>query len=62
MLQNIKSEISAAYEGYPLDFLFNFGWVVAIGVMMAGALFATKKWPAQQVNQAADDDDEEVAN
>ncbi|MFC0013695.1 MULTISPECIES: sodium-dependent transporter [Allobacillus] len=62
MLQNIKSEISAAYEGYPLDFLFNFGWVVAIGAMMVGALFATKKWPAQQVNQAADDEDEEVAN
>ncbi|MRG85168.1 sodium-dependent transporter [Salinibacillus xinjiangensis] len=46
MLQNLKNEIvGEAYGGYPKEFLFNFGWLVAIGAMLLGAVFAMKKWP-----------------
>ena len=64
MIQNLRQEIATPYEGYPLDFLFNFGWLVAIGAIMVGALFATKQWPNQQLTSSAktEDDDEEVAN
>ncbi|MDL4839946.1 sodium-dependent transporter [Aquibacillus rhizosphaerae] len=45
MLQNLKTEVSRYYEDYPYEFLFNYGWVVAIGAMFAGALITIKKWP-----------------
>ncbi|MGP4040596.1 sodium-dependent transporter [Gracilibacillus sp. D59] len=47
MLQNLKTEVTQAYGDYPIEFLFNFGWVVAIGAMFAGALLTTKKWPSK---------------
>ncbi|KAB8131789.1 sodium-dependent transporter [Gracilibacillus oryzae] len=45
MLQNLKTDLSRPYEDYPIEFLFNFGWLVAIGAMLIGALISTKKWP-----------------
>ncbi|UOQ48164.1 sodium-dependent transporter [Gracilibacillus caseinilyticus] len=45
MLLNLKNELSDAYEGYPIDFLFKYGWIVAIGAMLFGALLTIKKWP-----------------
>ncbi len=45
MLQNLSNDIANNYGDYPIDFLFNFGWVVAIGAMFFGALMTTKKWP-----------------
>ncbi|WP_058306828.1 sodium-dependent transporter [Gracilibacillus massiliensis] len=47
MLQNLKTEVSRSYEDYPIDFLFNFGWVVAIGAMLLGAVITIKKWPTK---------------
>ncbi|GAA0303282.1 NSS family neurotransmitter:Na+ symporter [Gracilibacillus halotolerans] len=47
MLQNLRNDLEIPYEGYPLDFLFNFGWLLAIGVMFIGALLTTKKWPSK---------------
>ncbi|MBM7570971.1 sodium-dependent transporter [Aquibacillus albus] len=70
MLQNLKSELTGSidpetgelvfYGKYPVDFLFNYGWVVAIGAMFVGALFTLKKWPK---NSGAKNksQDEEVA-
>ncbi|GAE92875.1 sodium-dependent transporter [Gracilibacillus boraciitolerans JCM 21714] len=47
MLQNLKTDLSSAYGDYPIDFLFNFGWLVAIGAMLIGAIITVKKWPAK---------------
>ncbi|WP_208589073.1 sodium-dependent transporter [Gracilibacillus suaedae] len=47
MLKNLRTEVSRPYEDYPIDFLFSFGWVVAIGAMFVGALFTIKKWPSK---------------
>ncbi|WP_138418538.1 sodium-dependent transporter [Aquibacillus sediminis] len=63
MLQNLRTEVSRNYEGYPTDFLFNYGWLVAIGAMFIGALITIKKWPKKEVQSDVDDDeaDKEVA-
>ncbi|WP_130859747.1 sodium-dependent transporter [Gracilibacillus phocaeensis] len=45
MLQNLKGDLEENYAGYPIDFLFNFGWLVALGAMLIGALITMKKWP-----------------
>ncbi|WP_181349538.1 sodium-dependent transporter [Thalassobacillus sp. CUG 92003] len=45
MIQNITTELSAAYEGYPVAFLIGFGAVVAVGAIVVGFLFSLKKWP-----------------
>ena len=47
MLQNLRNDLQIPYEGYPFDFLFNFGWLLAIGVMFLGALLTIKKWPSK---------------
>lgn len=47
MLQNLRTDIAENYSGYPIEFLFSFGWVVAIGAMFFGALMTTKKWPKE---------------
>ncbi|MDC3412352.1 sodium-dependent transporter [Aquibacillus sp. 3ASR75-11] len=61
MLQNLKNEISGAYGDYPIEFLFNYGWIVAIGAMFVGALLTLKKWPNDAANSNQDSEDEEVA-
>lgn len=50
MLQNLSGDLQENYGGYPIDFLFNFGWVVAIGAMFIGALMTIKKWPGEKDN------------
>ena len=47
MLQNLRNDLAVPYEGYPYEILFNFGWLVAIGVIFLGALFTIKKWPSK---------------
>ncbi|WP_226035920.1 sodium-dependent transporter [Aquibacillus saliphilus] len=68
MFQNLKTEVvgdpetGAPYGGYPLEFLFTYGWVVAIGAMFVGALMTVKKWP-KNASEAKlhDSEDEGVA-
>ncbi|MFC4404849.1 sodium-dependent transporter [Gracilibacillus xinjiangensis] len=45
MLQNLKTDLSRPYEDYPIDFLFSYGWLVAIGAMLLGTLITMRKWP-----------------
>lgn len=47
MLQNLRNDLANPYEGYPYNFLFNFGWLVAIGAIFIGALITMKKWPTK---------------
>ncbi|KGX89641.1 transporter [Pontibacillus halophilus JSM 076056 = DSM 19796] len=56
LLQNIQTELKEAYEGYPIEFLFYFGWVVAIGVMFIGALFTIKPWPNNDLEVTYEED------
>ncbi|MDX8044735.1 sodium-dependent transporter [Gracilibacillus sp. S3-1-1] len=51
MLQNLKTDLTRPYGDYPFEFLFTYGWLVAIGVMFIGTLFTLKKWPTKD-NQA----------
>ncbi|WP_186576370.1 sodium-dependent transporter [Aquibacillus kalidii] len=70
MLQNLKTELTGKvnaetgalefYGAYPVDYLFNYGWVVAIAAILVGALFTAKKWP-KQPKEAKKSDDKEVA-
>ncbi|MCZ0704273.1 NSS family neurotransmitter:Na+ symporter [Natronobacillus azotifigens] len=48
MLQNLRTDMMSNYEGYPMEFLFNFGWMVALGAMFFGALMTMKKWPNEK--------------
>jgi neurotransmitter:Na+ symporter, NSS family len=50
LLLNIREEILTPYGGYPVEFIFNFGWVVAIGAMFLGAILTIKKWPNNSLN------------
>lgn len=47
MVLNLKTDLEEAYSGYPLDFLFKYGWMVAAGAIVAGILITIKKWPAK---------------
>ncbi|KUP05301.1 transporter [Bacillus coahuilensis p1.1.43] len=47
MYGKIKQRIVEGYGGYEVDFLFNFGWSVALGAILFGVLFANLKWRNQ---------------
>lgn len=57
MLQNLRGELLKAYEGYPIEFLFSYGWIVAIGAMFVGALLTLKTWPNRDLEMNEDQDD-----
>ncbi|SEO71574.1 neurotransmitter:Na+ symporter, NSS family [Amphibacillus marinus] len=45
MLQNLRYDMTQNYSNYPSEFLFNFGWMVALGAMAFGAFITIRKWP-----------------
>ncbi|WP_335870308.1 sodium-dependent transporter [Bacillus sp. 2205SS5-2] len=51
MYGKIKERIINSYGGgdYPLEFVFNFGWAVAIGAMLAAVLLTAKPWSRNTV-------------
>ncbi len=51
MLQNLLGDLKDNYGGYPIDFLFSFGWIVAISAMFLGAILTIKKWPNETKSQ-----------
>ncbi|MDQ0229717.1 sodium-dependent transporter [Metabacillus malikii] len=42
MFDNLRTNLTSEYEGYPREFLFNWGWTVAIGAILIGVLFSMK--------------------
>ncbi|KKK39350.1 transporter [Mesobacillus campisalis] len=45
MVMNVMTDLKTSYGGYPVSFNFYFGWLVAIGAIIVGILFAKwKKW------------------
>ncbi|WP_182201560.1 sodium-dependent transporter [Paraliobacillus salinarum] len=51
MLQNLSTDLEVNYGGYPYDFIFSYGWLVALGAIFLGPLLTTKKWPNKQDNK-----------
>lgn len=49
MFDNLRQNLTAEYEGYPREFLFTWGWSVAIGAILIGTLFTVKKWNTARV-------------
>ncbi|WP_407272552.1 sodium-dependent transporter [Radiobacillus sp. PE A8.2] len=66
MLQNLRTEITGTvdeetgellfYGKYPVDFLFNYGWLVAVGAIFVGALLTLKKWPNSSDNKSKEEE------
>jgi len=43
MFDNLRTELSEPYGGYPTGFLISYGWLVAAGAIIVGILFSLKK-------------------
>ncbi|APH03797.1 sodium-dependent transporter [Bacillus weihaiensis] len=43
MFDNLRTNLTTEYEGYPREFIFTWGWTVAIGAILVGVLFTMKK-------------------
>ncbi len=44
-IDNLRTELTTAYEGYPVGFLLTFGWGLAGLALLVGALLARTPWP-----------------
>ncbi|UII55423.1 sodium-dependent transporter [Cytobacillus spongiae] len=44
MYGKMKERIINGYGGYPTDFVFNFGWTIAIGAILLAVVFSQFKW------------------
>ncbi|MCM3412066.1 sodium-dependent transporter [Metabacillus litoralis] len=40
MFDNLRTNLTSEYGDYPREFLFNWGWTVAIGAVLVGVLFS----------------------
>ncbi|MFS0882458.1 sodium-dependent transporter [Metabacillus niabensis] len=43
MFDNLKTNLTSEYGDYPREFLFNWGWTVALGAIFVGVLFSISK-------------------
>jgi NSS family neurotransmitter:Na+ symporter len=43
MFDNLKSNLTSEYGDYPREFLFNWGWTVALGAIFVGVLFSIRR-------------------
>ncbi|WP_243290417.1 sodium-dependent transporter [Bacillus sp. FJAT-47783] len=57
MFDNLRTNLTSEYGDYPREFIFNFGWTVAIGAILIGVLFSMKK----NSNQTSISYDKEVS-
>lgn len=44
MFDNIKTNVTSAYGGLPVEFLLKWGWCVAFGAIAAGFVLSLSKW------------------
>lgn len=61
LVQNIYTNIKENYEEYPTSFIIQYGWVVAIGVIVIGFLLSLSKWKEGQLEMPRDEEYEEVS-
>jgi len=63
MFDNLRQNLTGEYGGgdYPREFLFKYGWTVAIGAMLVGVLITLKPWKGQALEQPAFEKEKEVS-
>ncbi|MFC4323519.1 sodium-dependent transporter [Litchfieldia salsa] len=44
MFDNLRTNLTTDYEGYPREFLFDWGWTVALGALFVAIIFSLLKW------------------
>jgi neurotransmitter:Na+ symporter, NSS family len=44
MFDNLRTNLTTDYEGYSREFLFSWGWQVALGALFVGIIFSLMKW------------------
>ncbi|MFS1517400.1 sodium-dependent transporter [Bacillus sp. SCS-151] len=54
MFENLKTNLTSEYGDYPREFIFNWGWTVAIGAMLIGVIFTFKKWDSKALQVKKD--------
>ncbi|WAA11899.1 sodium-dependent transporter [Fervidibacillus halotolerans] len=58
MFDLLRQNLTSDYEGYPREFLFYFGWTVAIGVILLGVVFSRFKWKKESLDVPVSNDKE----
>ncbi|WP_174728374.1 sodium-dependent transporter [Mesobacillus harenae] len=55
MFDNLRQNLTGDYGNgdYSREFLFNFGWAIALGAIFIGTLLSLKKWNKQELNKSA---------
>ncbi len=53
MFDNLKQNLIGEYGDYPREFLFQYGWTVALIAMFFGVLMTLKKWKNQDLHYSA---------
>lgn len=63
MFDNLRQNLVGDYGGgdYPREFLFKYGWSVAIGVILVAALISIKRWSNEQLAIPEASDQKEVS-
>lgn len=62
MFDNLRQNLVGDYGGgdYPREFLFKYGWTVALGAMFFGILMTLKPWRGQDLDYSASKAEKEV--
>jgi len=63
MFDNLRQNLIGEYGdgAYPREFLFKYGWTIAIGAILVGVLFTLKPWKNHALEQPAFEDEKEVS-
>ena len=61
MYDNLRQNLLKEYGDYPREFIFNFGWTVAIGVIVVATLMGIKRWKEDQLQLPVSSNQKEVS-
>lgn len=63
MFDNLRQNLVGDYGGgdYPREFLFKYGWTVALGAILVGVLITMKPWKGHELDMPAYRDEKEVS-
>lgn len=60
MFDNLRQNLMGDYGDFPREFLFKYGWTVALGAMFFGVLMTLKPWKGHSLDYSASKVDKEV--
>ncbi|MDQ0215160.1 NSS family neurotransmitter:Na+ symporter [Oikeobacillus pervagus] len=58
---NLKQNLISAYGDYPRNFIFNYGWTVALGAILIGVVLSMKSWKGQTLEIPSEVEKKEVS-